>query len=255
MNVTRAFSERLKELRGDMSQTELAEKLGVSRGSISYYENADRVPDIEFLEKVALFFDVSSDYLLGKTNAKNIEGDKNSAINYTGLDEMAISSLHEEKEEGYGALLGHLSALLCNSHFWYLLHDIDRAWIKEYCEYGVLNKELRKFIRENNLNISEKTISEKGIYSLTEEQTAEFREALARQYIIFEFNFHDRKSSRRLYEYFLIQNDFLNVLEEVSFELLYGSKIPVFQSDLEREYKNIYWYKEGLENGEHNTTL
>ena len=50
------FSRLLKELRESkgLKQAELAEKLGVSRGSISFYENGDRVPDIEFLGTIYL---------------------------------------------------------------------------------------------------------------------------------------------------------------------------------------------------------
>lgn len=71
MNVTEAFSKRLKELRGNMSQEQLAKKLGVSRGSISFYENGDRTPDILFLDSVSKYFEVSTDYLLGYSEAKN----------------------------------------------------------------------------------------------------------------------------------------------------------------------------------------
>ncbi len=67
MNVKTCFSERLKALREakGMSQSELAEAIGISRGSVSFYENADRTADIETLYSVAKFFDVSTEYLLG----------------------------------------------------------------------------------------------------------------------------------------------------------------------------------------------
>ncbi len=61
------FADRLKYLRTaeKLTQDQLAEKLGVSRGSISYYENCDRVPDIVFLTKAAEFFSTTTNYLLG----------------------------------------------------------------------------------------------------------------------------------------------------------------------------------------------
>lgn len=66
-DVISAFGSRLKLLREvvGLTQAELAEQLGVSRGSISYYEKGERVADIEFLDKVSVLFDVSYDYLLG----------------------------------------------------------------------------------------------------------------------------------------------------------------------------------------------
>lgn len=64
------FPQRLKELRttAELTQGQLAEKLGVSRGSISFYENGDRIPDIEFLDSVSSFFGVSINYMLGHAN-------------------------------------------------------------------------------------------------------------------------------------------------------------------------------------------
>ena len=53
-----------------MSQSALAEALEISRGSISFYENGERVPDILVLCKVSNFFNVSTDYLHGHTNDK-----------------------------------------------------------------------------------------------------------------------------------------------------------------------------------------
>lgn len=67
------FSERLKELRKDMhlTQKELAEKLGLSPGAIGLYEQNRRTPDIDLLNKIASIFDVSIDYLTGKTERKD----------------------------------------------------------------------------------------------------------------------------------------------------------------------------------------
>lgn len=67
-SVAQVFANRLKKLRmgKGLTQQQLGEKLGVSRGSISFYENCDRVPDIEFLQSTAKFFDVSISFLLGE---------------------------------------------------------------------------------------------------------------------------------------------------------------------------------------------
>ena len=73
MSVIEKFSERLRLLRESkgLNQSQLAEKLGVSRGSISYYENKDRIPGIEFLDKTSKFFNVSYDFLLGVKKRQN----------------------------------------------------------------------------------------------------------------------------------------------------------------------------------------
>ncbi|MGN0618458.1 MAG: helix-turn-helix transcriptional regulator [Candidatus Coproplasma sp.] len=61
------FKERLKELRVErkLSQADLAKELNVSQRSISSWETGFRQPDFETLERIAKFFDVTADYLLG----------------------------------------------------------------------------------------------------------------------------------------------------------------------------------------------
>lgn len=61
------FGSILKELRTErkMGQVELASALGVSKGIISLWENSLREPGLSYLIKIALFFDVSIDYLAG----------------------------------------------------------------------------------------------------------------------------------------------------------------------------------------------
>lgn len=67
------LSRRLRELREEtgLSQALLAEELGVSRGSISYYENGDRTPDVDFLSKAKAYFGVDYEYLLGESSIRN----------------------------------------------------------------------------------------------------------------------------------------------------------------------------------------
>lgn len=74
MDVVAIFAERLKSLRTEagLSQGQLGEKLNVSRGSISYYENQDRTPDITFLYAVANYFNTTTDYLLGISDVKHM---------------------------------------------------------------------------------------------------------------------------------------------------------------------------------------
>lgn len=61
---------RLKELREKkhISQLKLAMDLGMNQNSISRYENGAREADYKTLIKLADYFDVSIDYLLGRTN-------------------------------------------------------------------------------------------------------------------------------------------------------------------------------------------
>lgn len=67
-----SFKLRLKELRGieGYTQDELSSKLKISRSGLSAYERGVREPDLETLERIADFFNVDIDYLLGNTDIK-----------------------------------------------------------------------------------------------------------------------------------------------------------------------------------------
>jgi transcriptional regulator with XRE-family HTH domain len=86
------FKERLVKLRVDkgLSQYELAKILKLSRGQISNYELGSRQPDYETLTQLADFFDVSTDYLLGRTNDPSLSDtqhvNSDEALEY--LDEL-----------------------------------------------------------------------------------------------------------------------------------------------------------------------
>lgn len=63
------FSNTLSELRKDkkLSQRALSEILGLSHSTIGMYESGQREPNFETLKKLASYFNVSIDYLLGRT--------------------------------------------------------------------------------------------------------------------------------------------------------------------------------------------
>jgi len=64
------FGERLKSLRREkkLKQADLAEMLGVSERTIRYYEFNEREPDLSGLHSLADFFEVSIDYLTGRSD-------------------------------------------------------------------------------------------------------------------------------------------------------------------------------------------
>lgn len=66
------FGTRLRYLRKekDITQEELSKLVTVSRAAIGRYENDERTPDYATLKSFADYFDVSTDYLLGRSNIK-----------------------------------------------------------------------------------------------------------------------------------------------------------------------------------------
>lgn len=62
--------KRLKMLRKSqkISQSLLAQKVGVTQQAISYYESGKDIPALDTLIALADFFDVSLDYLVGRSD-------------------------------------------------------------------------------------------------------------------------------------------------------------------------------------------
>ena len=95
MTTTEMFSERLKKLRTDKGKKrqEVADELAISRASLEYYEKGSRKPDIEILAKLAKYYNVSSDYLLGISDGTEINDDCKALERYLGLSEKAVKIL------------------------------------------------------------------------------------------------------------------------------------------------------------------
>lgn len=68
------FGTRLTALRKEkkLLQADLANKIGIARATYGAYEQGTRQPDFETLEKIADFFGVSTDYLLGRTDSPTL---------------------------------------------------------------------------------------------------------------------------------------------------------------------------------------
>lgn len=69
------FNERLKELRKEKNVTleQMAKDLETTKATLSRYENGLRDPKTEITNKFAEYFNVSVDYLMGKTNVRDID--------------------------------------------------------------------------------------------------------------------------------------------------------------------------------------
>lgn len=67
------FPKRLERLRTEKKLThqDMADFLGITRQAYGFYESGKREPDFKTLQKLADFFNVNSDYLLGRTDNRN----------------------------------------------------------------------------------------------------------------------------------------------------------------------------------------
>lgn len=69
------FGEKIRSLRKSygLSQSELSRRLNVTKQAVSNWENNNILPSIDMLIRIANFFSVSSDYLLGLDNRHYIQ--------------------------------------------------------------------------------------------------------------------------------------------------------------------------------------
>ena len=117
-NAKNIFAMRIKSLREEkgLSQGDLAKEFGVSRGSISYYENAERTADIDFVYKAAIFFGTSVDFLLGKSDLRVSDMDAERAAVFTGLSDKTILALNNIKDYSeYKMVLNVLELLIAQN--------------------------------------------------------------------------------------------------------------------------------------------
>ena len=81
------LNENIKKLRVErgLNQVEFAKKINVTKQCVSNWENDNVVPSVEMLVRLADFFSVSTDYLLGRSEQR--------VLNVDGLDDAKVAHL------------------------------------------------------------------------------------------------------------------------------------------------------------------
>lgn len=69
------MGEKLKSLRTEkkLTQKQIADQIGLAISAVSSYESGTRYPSYDVLVRLAHIFHVSTDYLLGMTDKRNID--------------------------------------------------------------------------------------------------------------------------------------------------------------------------------------
>lgn len=94
------FALRLKELisvNGYIHE-DIAKAIGVTRQGVGNWVNGVSVPDVLTAAKLANFFNVSLDYLVGNTSVQTNEPNLKAICEYTGLNEKAVTKLSDIKK-------------------------------------------------------------------------------------------------------------------------------------------------------------
>ena len=113
-DTTKHFSDILEDLLQDVKDENknlrtVAKEIGISPAALSKYRNDASEAGINNLVKIAKYFNLSTDYLLGLTEAPTTDKDLRYIIDYTGLSFKAVNHLHSEKTEGQ---LDHLTTVI-----------------------------------------------------------------------------------------------------------------------------------------------
>ena len=154
------FSKRLIQLREQrgITQQELADKLKITRQSLSLYEKAERTINIELLARIADFFNVSTDYLMGRTDTATMNEDIQTACKITGLSEEAINKfakiLNDNEKYEYTITIDDI---IGDYHFPELLY-----YINKYSKQELLQL-LKKYMPDLKIFNDEKTILINGV--------------------------------------------------------------------------------------------
>lgn len=94
------FGDIIKNLRTscNLNQVQLAQKLNVSKQTISNWENNNILPSIEMLIKIADFFCVSADFLLERDNQSYIDVTGLSATQQAHIQQIINDILDKERK-------------------------------------------------------------------------------------------------------------------------------------------------------------
>lgn len=179
--ITGNFADRLQDLinekkKENITLQNIADETGILKGSLSKYQNNEVEIRISNLVKLAEYFDVSVDYLLGISNVRkplNDDDSKNLRItcDYTGLNEKTVESI----KKPFSSEVSNFDESGLNSLWWdSIIHDetaFNRKKIEIINEI-ICNTDFEKYISA----LSEIAIKTADIEYLQKEAESEEKE-------------------------------------------------------------------------------
>lgn len=153
MTEKNVFSERLTQLREDrgLKRQEVADALEISRASLEYYEKGQRKPDIEVAARIAKYYGVSTDYLVG-VSAAQVTASENETLktvcDYLGISEASAEQVSYLTSIGYNT---NMDAILSSEIIEILttsLDDYDKKSIEKAIAYMTLSEAKTKKDKE-----------------------------------------------------------------------------------------------------------
>jgi len=98
------FHKAFVELKGEMTNKEFAEKLGMSTATVGFYAAGDRIPDALSVAHIANVCGVTADWLLGLSSVKERDADLQAICDYTHLSPEAVEAVRKVAGKGLAAV-------------------------------------------------------------------------------------------------------------------------------------------------------
>lgn len=94
-NKSKTFPTRLRECRtkSGKTQKQVADEIGVTKSTVSLWENGETLPDAKDIVALAEIYNVSCDFLLCRTNSSNAK--EHIAVDELGLSEAIVHTLKQ----------------------------------------------------------------------------------------------------------------------------------------------------------------
>jgi len=217
------FSTRIKLLREEKNvmQKDVSDIVGVSQSTYNLYENGKREPNFETLIKIAKYFNVTTDYLLGASECRSAENDD---INKRlGLSDEALKSIKYTYDNSKSnnptshfnkQILRALNVTL--EETLNLFISIDNYAIKKIQKECFEKAAFQKFVIDKKIDISKKDLDERGYQYLRYKQDnrnlAYFVEFLRESQDKIKIDFDEIVK----YELFSLLEEFKNTVSDIS---------------------------------------
>lgn len=122
--ATHLFASKLKALFAESGETQeqAANRFNVTRQCFGNWLNGRTQPEYDALCKIAEYYNVSTDYLLGRTDAKTPDTSISGCTQLTGLSEAAVNTIISNHD-----LCGKLSELLEDNKTWAFIKALEIA--------------------------------------------------------------------------------------------------------------------------------